>query len=29
MGKANRPTLIVLGGQPSSGKTALLTASLT
>lgn len=27
--KADRPTLIVLGGQPGSGKTALLTASLT
>jgi predicted ABC-type ATPase len=29
IGKADRPTLIVLGGQPGSGKTALLTASLT
>jgi hypothetical protein len=28
IGKADRPTLIVLGGQPGSGKTALLTASL-
>jgi hypothetical protein len=29
IGRAGRPTLIVLGGQPGSGKTALLTASLT
>lgn len=29
IGKADRPTLIVLGGQPGSGKTALLTTSLT
>lgn len=28
IGKADRPTLIVLGGQPGSGKTDLLTASL-
>lgn len=27
IGKAGRPALIVLGGQPGSGKTALLTAS--
>ncbi|MFU0507304.1 zeta toxin family protein [Pseudaminobacter sp. NGMCC 1.201702] len=27
IGKADRPTLIVLGGQPGSGKTVLLTAS--
>ena len=29
IGKADRPALIVLGGQPGSGKTALLTARLT
>lgn len=29
MGKADHPILIVLGGQPGSGKTALLTASHT
>lgn len=29
IGKADRPTLIVLGGQPGSGKTAQLTTSLT
>lgn len=27
VGKADRPTLFVLGGQPGSGKTALLTTS--
>lgn len=29
IGKADQPILIVLGGQPGSGKTALLTASHT